>query len=121
MVDNGELVSELTQRGVNGTNNMSFVNSQTILGFEADLKVVEFQNNGARPLARLYAALYNDGTGNSTPGDLTGDVIASVGISGQGSDPQAFYAVTRCLAPNCNLAERIRVSFPGNLPCNCCT
>ena len=85
MVDNGELVSELTQRGVNGTNNMSFVNSQTILGFEADLKVVEFQNNGARPLGRLYAALYNDGTGNSTPGDLTGDVNAAVGISGQGS------------------------------------
>ena len=44
MADNGELVSELTQRGVNGTNNMSFVNSPTILGFEADLKVVEFQN-----------------------------------------------------------------------------
>jgi uncharacterized delta-60 repeat protein len=103
MVDNGELVSELTQRGVNGTNNMSFVKSQGILGFEADLRVVEFQNNGPRPLARLYASLYNDGTGNSTPGDMTGDINAAVGISGQGTNPQAFYAVTRCLAPNCNL------------------
>ncbi len=104
MVDNGSLVSELTQRGVNGTNNMSLVDSQHILGFEADLKVVEFQNSGARPLARLYASLYNDGTGNSTPGDLTGDVNVAVGISGQGSNLQAFFAVTRCLANNCNLA-----------------
>ena len=108
MVDNGELLSELTQRGVNGGYNMSFVNSQAILGFEADLKVVEFQNNGARPLGRLYAALYNDGTPGS--GSI-GDVIASIGILEQSSSPvppalpvpQAFYAVSRCLAPNCNL------------------
>ena len=60
------------------------------MGFEADLKVVEFQNNGARPQGRLYAALYNDGTGNSTPGDLTGDVYGIVGIldNGQGSGPK---------------------------------
>ena len=86
-VSNGELISALTQRGVNGTNNMSFVNSQAILGFEADLKVVDIQNNGARPLGRLYASLYNDGTGNGTPGDLTGDVIASIGILEQSSVP----------------------------------
>jgi uncharacterized delta-60 repeat protein len=115
-ISNGELESELTQRGVNGTNNMSFVNSQAILGFEADLKVTDFQNSGARPLARLHAALYNDGTGSSTPGDLTGDIAASVGISGQGTNPQAFYAVTRCLAPNCNLAGEYEFLSQGIFP-----
>jgi hypothetical protein len=113
MVDNGELVSELTQRGVNGTNNTSFVNSQAILGFEADLKVVEFQNNGARPLARLYGSLYNDGTGSNTPGDLKGDVIATIGIAEQGSGPRAFYVVSRCLAPNCNLPGEYEFLPPG--------
>jgi alpha-tubulin suppressor-like RCC1 family protein len=116
MVDNGGLISALTQHGVNGSNNMSFVDSQHILGFEADLKVVEFQNNGARPQARLYAAFYNDGTGSSTPGDITGDVIASVGISGEGAVPQAFYAVSRCLAPNCNLAGEYEVLTSGTFP-----
>ena len=121
MADNGELVSELTQRGVNGTNNMSFVNSPTILGFEADLKVVEFQNNGARPLARLYAALYNDGTGNSTPGDLTGDIAASVGISGQGHQSPGILRRDEMPRTQLQLRRRIRVSFPGVLPCNCRT
>jgi len=107
-------VLELTQRGVNGSNNMSFVNSPTILGFEADMKVAEFQNNGARPQGRLYAALYNDGTGNSTPGDLTGDVIATVGILKPGTDPQvAFYAVSKCLAPNCNLEGEYQILTEG--------
>jgi hypothetical protein len=116
MVNNCELLLELTQSGVNGTNNMSFVNSQNILGFEADLKVVDFQNNGARPLARLYASLYNDGTGNSTPGDLTGDINVAVGISVQGPVPQAFYAVTRCLANNCNLPNEYEFLYQGFFP-----
>jgi Leucine-rich repeat (LRR) protein len=112
----GELVSELTQRGVNGTNNTSFVDSQHILGFEADLKVLDFQFNAGfpvRPLGRLYAALYNDGTGNSTPGDLKGDVIASVGIldNGQGLGPQAFYSVSHCLAANCNLPDEYEILY----------
>ena len=93
----------------NGSNNMSFVNSQAILGFEADLKVVEFQNNGARPQGRLYAALYNDGTGTTTPGDMTGDVIGIVGIldNGQGSGPQAFYAVVQMPRTQLQLTRRI--------------
>jgi Leucine-rich repeat (LRR) protein len=115
MVDNGELVSELTQRGVNGGNSMSFVDSQHILGFEADLKVVEFQNGGASPRARLYATLYNDGSGTSTPGDRTGDVVASVGIldNGGGLGPQAFYTVNKCTAPNCNLPNEYEILYPG--------
>ena len=112
-VSDGALVSALTQRGVNGSNSMSFVNSQAILGFEADLKVVEFQNSGARPFCRLYAALYNDGTGNSTPGDLKGDVIGSVGILEQGSGLQAFYAVSKCTAPDCNLLDEYEVLTSG--------
>ncbi len=110
-----ELVSALTQRGVNGSNNISFLNSQTVSEFLADLKVVEFQNNGARPQGRLYAAFYNDGTGTTTTGDLTGDIIASVGIldNGQGSGPQAFYAVSRCTAPNCNLPSEYQILYSG--------
>ena len=115
MVDNGELVSQLTQRGVNGSNNTSFVKSQAILGFEADLKVVEFQNNGARPQARLYASLYNDGSSTGA-GDLTGDVTCSVGILEQDSVPQAFYAVSRCTAPNCNLPGEYDVLTSGIFP-----
>jgi len=119
----GELLSELTQWGVNGTNNMSFVNSQIILGFGADLKVLNIQNNNARPLGRLYAALYNDGTGSGTPGDLTGDVIASIGILEQSSypvppalaAPRAFYAVSRCLAPDCNLPGEYQFLTSGDL------
>ena len=118
----GLLESALTRYFSNGGNNMSFVDSQHILGFEADLKVVEFQNNGARSLARLYASLYNDGTGNSTPGDLTGDVIASIGILEQSSvpvppalpAPQAFYAVSRCLAPSCNLPSEYEFLTSGS-------
>ncbi len=112
-VSNGELVSALTQRGVNGSNNMSFVNSQAILGFEAYLKVLDIQNNGARPQGRLYASLYNDGTGSSTPGDLKGDVTVSVGILEQGGGPQAFYAVSRCLEPGCNLPGEYEVLYSG--------
>ncbi len=118
MVDNGELVSELTQRGVNGSNNMSFVNSQAILGFEADLKVVEFQNNVASPRARLYANLYNDGSGTNTPGDRTGDVVAAVGILNSSSSPnppapQAFYTVNKCTAFNCNLPNEYEILYSG--------
>jgi hypothetical protein len=115
MLDNGELVSALTQRGVNGSNNTSFVNSQAVLGFEADLKVIDIQTVGARPQGRLYAALYNDGTGTSTPGDIKGDVYGIVGIldNGQGSGPQAFYAVSRCTAPDCNLPNEYEVLYSG--------
>ena len=117
----GLIESALTRYFSNGGNSMSFVNSQAILGFEADLKVIEFQNNGARPMARLYANLYNDGTGNSTPGDLKGDIIASIGILEQTSDPvppalpspQAFYAVSRCLATNCNLPSEYEILTSG--------
>ncbi len=99
-VNDGKLVSALTQRGVNGSNNLSFVDSQHIWGFEADLKVYEFQRNEARPQARLFASFYNDGssTGDS---DLTGDVIGTVGILEQGNGPQAFYAVSRCNTSTC--------------------
>ena len=114
----GMLESALTRYGSNGTNNMSFVDSQQILGFEADLKVVEFQYNPGfpvRPQGRLYAALYNDGTGTSTPGDLEGDVVGMVGIldNGQGSGPQAFYAVSRCTTPNCNLPGEYEILTSG--------
>ena len=108
-----ELISALTQRGVNGSNNMSFVNSQAISEFAADLKVAEFQNSGARPQGRLYAAFYNDVTGNDTPGDLTGDVYGMVGILEMGSGPQAFYAVTKCTAPNCNLSNEYEILTSG--------
>lgn len=104
VIDNGELVQELTQNGANGGYNMNFVNSQAILGFEADVRADLLQNNGGSPLARLYAGLYNDGTGSGIQGDRTGDVIASVGISDNGSGgAQAFYSVNRCTAFNCNL------------------
>jgi hypothetical protein len=106
----------LTRYGSNGSNNMSFVNSQAILGFEADLKVVECQNNGARPQGRLYASLYNDGTGSSTTGGIKGDVIGSVGILEEGGDPQAFYAfyaVSRCAEPNCNLPGEYEILTSG--------
>jgi hypothetical protein len=109
---NGVFESELTRYDSNGSNNTSFVKSQAILGFEADLKVVEFQNNGARPQARLYAALYNDGS-SSGAGDLTGDVTCSVGILEQGSGPQAFYAVSRCTAPSCSLPGDYDVLYSG--------
>ena len=112
-VSNGELVSALTQRIGNGANNMNFVNSQAILGFEADLKVVEFQDNGGRPQGRLYATLYNDGTGSSQPSDRTGDVIGIVGVLEQGSGPQAFYAVSKCTAPNCNLPGEYQILYSG--------
>ena len=105
--------SVLTQIGVNGSNNTRFINSQSILGFEADLKVVEFKNNGARPQGRLFAALYNDGTGTSTPGDQTGDVYGIVGILEQGSGPQAFYSVTRCTAPGCTLPGEYEILTSG--------
>jgi len=111
----GMLESALARYGSNGSNSMSFVNSQAILGFEADLKVVDIQNSGARPQGRLYAALYNDGTGSSTPGDLKGDVTGAVGIldNGQGSGPQAFYAVFKCTAPNCNLPGEYEILTSG--------
>ena len=112
-VSGGELSSVLTQIGVNGSNNTRFINSQSILGFEADLKVVEFKNNGARPQGRLFAALYNDGTGTSTPGDLTGDVYGIVGILEQGSGPQAFYSVTRCTAPGCTSPGEYEILTSG--------
>ncbi|OGP91168.1 MAG: hypothetical protein A2157_02000 [Deltaproteobacteria bacterium RBG_16_47_11] len=117
-VSDGELVSALTQRGVNGSNNTSFVNSQAILGFKADLKVLEFQYDPVlpvRPQGRLYAALYNDGTGNSTPGDMKGDVVGIVGIldNGQGSGPQAFYSMSRCTEPNCNLPGEYEILTSG--------
>ena len=114
-VNNGVFESALTRYGSNGSNNMSFVNSQAILGFEADLKVVEFQNTGARPMGRLYANLYNDGTGNNTPGDLKGDVTVSVGIldNGQGLGPQAFYSVSHCLTANCNLPGEYEILYSG--------
>ena len=112
-VSGGELASVLTQIGVNGSNNTRFINSQSILGFEANLKVIEFQNNGARPQGRLFAALYNDGTGTSTPGDNTGDVYGIVGILGQGSGPQAFYSVTRCTAPGCTLPGEYEILTSG--------
>jgi len=110
----GLIESALTRYFSNGSNNMSFVDSQQILGFEADLKVLDILNQGARPQGRLYAALYNDGT-SSGPGDVTGDVHGIVGIldNGLGSGPQAFYAVSRCLAPACNLSEEYEVLTSG--------
>jgi hypothetical protein len=112
-VKNGVFETELTRYDSNGGNNTNFLEYQQIMGFEADLKVIEFQNNGARPQARLYAALYNDGTGNTTPGDLIGDVIASVGILDQVSGPQAFYAVSKCTEPACNLPGEYKILKSG--------
>jgi hypothetical protein len=102
-VSGGVLISRLSQYGINAYNNMHFVDSQTIWGFEADLMVIGIQTNGSRPQGRLYAALFNDGTGSGQPDDLTGDVNAIVGVFDPGSGPQAFYAVSRCTAPDCNL------------------
>lgn len=117
----GLIESALTRYFSNGGNSMSFGDYQHILGFEADLKVLEIQNSGAHPLARLYASLYNDGTGNDTPADLKGDIIASIGILEQTSNPippalpspQAFYAVSRCLATNCNLPSEYVILTSG--------
>ena len=112
-VEGGVLESELARYDSNGSNDMSFLNSQAITGFLADLNVVDIQKNGTSPLARLYAALYNDGTGSDQPGDRTGDINASIGTSGQGAVPQAFYSVSRCLAPNCNLPGEYQILYSG--------
>lgn len=112
-VSGGVLVSRLSRFGVNGDNNMHFVDSQEIWGFEADLKAIDIQTVGARSQGRLYAGLFNDGTGSSQPYDLSGDVNAIVGILDQGSGPQAFYAVSRCTAPDCNLPNESEVLHSG--------
>jgi len=112
-VDNGVFESEFTRYGSNGSNNMSLINSQPIMGLQADVKVVDIQSSGARPQARLYGSFYNDGTGTSTPGDITGDVYGIVGVLEQGSGPQAFYAVSKCTAPNCNLPGEYDVLYSG--------
>jgi hypothetical protein len=109
----GLLESALTRYGSNGTNNMSLINSRPIMGLQADVKVVDIQSSGARPQARLYGSFYNDGTGSSTPGDIKGDVSGIVGILEQGSGPQAFYAVSKCTAPNCNLPGEYDILYSG--------
>jgi len=133
MVDNGELVSALTQRGVNGTNNTNFVNAQSVLGFEADVIVTEFINNGGIPIARIFGSFYNDGTYPEKA--MGGDIHATVGIRHNGTQPVVFYNVARCKEDSCNLPSEYefvysyedstipnlvgqphRLSFPGMDP-----
>jgi hypothetical protein len=99
MVENGELVSELTQRGVNGSNSTNFINANAVTGFRADVTVTDFVNVGALPTARLTGAFYNDGTSGD---GRAGDIISSIGIRHTGTQLVRFYAITQCLSGNCN-------------------
>jgi hypothetical protein len=55
------------------------------------------------PQGRLYAALYNDGTGSSIPGDIKGDVLGMVGILDNGQDSTGVLYRRSLPCINCNL------------------
>jgi hypothetical protein len=94
-----ELISALTRYGVNGDNDMSFVNARPITGFQADVKVESSATGGGFPWARLVGAFYNDGT----PGTgRSGDIIASFGIGYYGSSLGRFISVVKCTSGYCN-------------------
>jgi hypothetical protein len=97
--NNGVLESAIARYGSNGGNHLTFTSPHTKTGYQADVTVTHFDNNGAYPMARLAGAFYNDGT----PGlEWTGDIIAQVGIAHNGSQPVSFYSVGRC-RDDCNL------------------
>jgi hypothetical protein len=112
-ISGGVLVSGLTQIGVNGSNGLNLANPQNVIGLQVDLSVTGITNVGARAAGRLHFTLYNDGMGTNTPGDKTGDVHGVVGIADNGGGPQAFYSITRCKAPDCNLANEYDVLYTG--------
>jgi hypothetical protein len=97
--NNGVLESAIARYDINGGNHLTFTSPHTRTGYQADLTVVNYENNGARPYARLAGAFYNDGT----PGlELTGDIIAEIGIAHDGSRLVSYYWVGRC-RDDCNL------------------
>jgi hypothetical protein len=97
--NNGVLESAVARYDTNGGNHLTLTSPHTIRGYQADVTVTDYENNGAFQTARLAGAFYNDGT----PGlEWTGDIIAEVGIAHNGSELVSFYSVARCL-DDCNL------------------
>jgi hypothetical protein len=100
---NGVFESELARYDSNASNNMNFVDSEKVMGLQADVTVNEFVNNAAIPQARLHGSFYNDGTYPTEP--RGGDIMANVGIRHNGTQPVGFYAVIRCKSDDCNLSD----------------
>ena len=111
----GFLESALTRYGSNGSNYLVFYDPSSVNSFQADVTVRAYQNNGSYPHASLLGHVYNDGTGTSTPGDLTGDVIGAVGIGHNGTQLEGFYSISRCTAPNCNLPNEVQLLCSGRI------
>jgi hypothetical protein len=80
-IDNGQLVSTLTRFGTNGSNNLSFVDPQTVNPFQTDVTVIAVSNSAAEPRVRLAGFFYDD----STPGEgNTGEILAEVRMHPKG-------------------------------------
>ena len=97
-MENGVFESALTRFGSNGSNRLNFLDPMAVDAFQADVTVTSVSNTGALPVAGLMGAFCNDGT----PGDgSTGDVLAAIGISHNGTELVGVLLVGRCDDPNC--------------------
>jgi hypothetical protein len=97
--NNGVLESAIARYDSNDGNHLTFISPHTIRGYQADVTVINYENNGSFPTARLAGAFYNDGTLGL---EWTGDIIAGLGIAHNGSKLVSYYAVNRCRG-DCNL------------------
>jgi hypothetical protein len=101
-LDDGTVESALTRRGTNGSNNLDFINPQTVESIQADVTVTEAELYGASSQARLIGYLFNDGTDDSDP--IAGDIVATIAIRPQTSTTAVCEGyVSRCLSGGCNL------------------
>jgi hypothetical protein len=102
----------LRSYGSFGNNNMNFINAPDIKELQADLTVKELIYGGAQPAARLLGGFYNYVYGGSTPGiGAVGDIVASVGIRHNGTDPVGYYAISKCTKVDCNLTDEFDVLY----------
>ena len=99
MVEGGQLKSELTRFGANGSNTLNLLDPDSVNSLQAQITVTDVENTAAGPRARLAGFFYNDGTPG---GGQTGEIQADIAISHNGSNLEVGFFVGRCEDSDCN-------------------
>jgi hypothetical protein len=107
-INDGVYGLALRSYGSYDNNGLNFINAPDIKELQADITVKDLINDGSVPQARIYGTFYNDGTSGDP---AIGDIHAAVGIRHNGTQPIGFYVISKCTAPDCNLAGEFTILY----------
>lgn len=87
--------------GPNATCGVAYVDPVSVGAFSAQFRVQEMSEAAGDIRFRINGAFFNTFFAQPTPGDITGDIFATINVRDFGPTGEVVWAIVRCTAPGC--------------------